>query len=243
MLIFQNPLWHDTIATVITLTLALLWLRMMDAIAHRGWLESKLSRKIIHIGTGPLFVLCWPLFSPESHARYFAALVPLIITVQFVAIGMGWLKDPEAVQAMTRKGDPKEILRGPLYYGLVFFICTIAFWRTSPIGIVALMLMCGGDGLADIIGRRWGTHKLPLNPDKSWAGSAAMFGGSFGLALAMLVWFNTLGLFTPPLNLGSTAGIVAAIASVGTIVEALPLRDVDNLTLTGAAVVLGLWLF
>jgi phytol kinase len=243
MLIFQNPLWHDTIATVITLTLALLWLRMMDAIAHRGWLESKLSRKIIHIGTGPLFVLCWPLFSPESQARYFAALVPLIITVQFVAIGMGWLKDPEAVQAMTRTGDPKEILRGPLYYGLVFVLCTIAFWRTSPIGIVALMLMCGGDGLADIIGRRWGIHKLPLNPDKSWAGSAAMFGGSFGLALAMLVWFNTLGLFTPPLNLGSTAGIVAAIALVGTIVEALPLRDVDNLTLTGAAVVLGLWLF
>jgi phytol kinase len=243
MLIFQNPLWHDTIATVITLTLALLWLRMMDAIAHRGWLESKLSRKIIHIGTGPLFVLCWPLFSPESHARYFAALVPLIITVQFAAIGMGWLKDPEAVQAMTRTGDPKEILRGPLYYGLVFVICTIAFWRTSPIGIVALMLMCGGDGLADIIGRRWGTHRLPLNPDKSWAGSAAMFGGSFGLALTMLFWFNTLGLFTPPLNLGSTAGIVAAIALVGTMVEALPLRDVDNLTLTGAAVVLGLWLF
>jgi phytol kinase len=243
MLIFQNPLWHDMIATIITLTLALLWLRMMDAIAHRGWLESKLSRKIIHIGTGPLFVLCWPLFSPESHARYFAALVPLMITVQFVAIGMGWLKDPEAVQAMTRTGDPKEILRGPLYYGLVFVLCTIAFWRTSPIGIVALMLMCGGDGLADIIGRRWGTHKLPLNSDKSWAGSAAMFGGSFGLALAMLAWFNTLELFTPPLNLGSTAGIVAAIALVGTVVEALPLRDVDNLTLTGSAVVLGLWLF
>lgn len=243
MLLFQNSLWQDTIAALITLTLAVLWLRMMDAIAHRGWLESKLSRKIIHIGTGPLFVLCWPLFSPEGHARYFAALVPLMITVQFVAIGVGWLKDPEAVQAMTRTGDPQEILRGPLYYGFVFVLCTIAFWRTSPIGIVALMLMCGGDGLADIIGRRWGKHKLPLNPNKSWAGSAAMFGGSFGLAFAMLAWFNTLGLFATPLNLGSTAGIVAAIALVGTVVEALPLQDVDNLTLTGAAVILGLWLF
>jgi phytol kinase len=70
-----------------------------------------------------------------------------------------------------------------------------------------------------------------------------MFGGSFGLALAMLGWFNTLGLFTTPLNLEGTAGVVAAIALVGTMVEALPLRDVDNLTLTGAAVVLGLWLF
>ncbi len=32
MLLFQNPLWHDAIAALITLALALLWLRMMDAI-------------------------------------------------------------------------------------------------------------------------------------------------------------------------------------------------------------------
>jgi hypothetical protein len=44
MLVLQNPLWHDAIAALITLALALLWLRIMDAIAHRGWLEPKLSR-------------------------------------------------------------------------------------------------------------------------------------------------------------------------------------------------------
>jgi phytol kinase len=242
-LLWENPLWHDAIAALITLLLALLWLRTMDAIAHRGWLEPKLSRKIIHIGTGPLFVLCWPLFSSGDYARYFAALVPLSITAQFMAIGWGWLKDPAAVQAMTRTGDPKEILRGPLYYGLVFVICTITFWRTSPVGIVALMLMCGGDGLADIMGRRFGTRKLPLNPDKSWAGSAAMFGGSFLLAGAMLGWFSKLGLFVPSLNLLTATGVLAVIAFFATLVEALPLKDIDNLTLTGTAVLLGLWWF
>jgi phytol kinase len=238
---FQNPLLYDAIAALITLALALLWLRTMDAIAHRGWLEPKLSRKIIHIGTGPLFVLCWPFFSSGDSARFFAALVPLSITVQFIAIGLGWLKDPAAVQAMTRTGNPREILRGPLYYGLVFVVCTILFWRTSPVGIVALMLMCGGDGLADIVGRRFGVHKLPLNPEKSWAGSAAMFSGSFGLALAMLVWFGHLGLLSLPL--GATAATVAKIALIATFVEALPLRDIDNLTLTGTAIALGLWWF
>jgi phytol kinase len=40
-------------------------------------------------------------------------------------------------------------------------------------------LMCGGDGLADIIGRRFGSGaKLPHNSNKSWAGSAAMFAGA-----------------------------------------------------------------
>jgi phytol kinase len=237
--VFQSLLWHDAIAALITLILALLWLRVMDAIAHRGWLEPKLSRKIIHIGTGPLFVLCWPLFSSNFSARYFAALVPLSITAQFIAIGMGWLQDVAAVKAMTRTGNPREILRGPLFYGLVFVVCTIFFWRNSPIGIMALMMMCGGDGLADIVGRRWGVHKLPLNPEKSWAGSAAMFGGSFAFALGMLAWFEHLELLVfshSPMVL-----VVAAIALIVTLVEALPFRDIDNLTLTGTAIVLGLW--
>jgi phytol kinase len=238
--VFQGS-WHDPITTLITLVLALLWLRGMDRIAHRGWLTPQLSRKMIHIGTGPLFVLCWPLFSPANSARYWAALVPLSITAQFMAIGTGWLQDPAAVQAMTRTGNPREILRGPLYYGLVFVACTIAFWRTSAVGIVALMMMCGGDGLADIVGRRWGTRKLPFNPDKSWAGSAAMFTGSMSFAFSMLALFDALNLLTPSLDLGETLMAVGVIALAATVVEALPLRDVDNLTLTAVAVLLGLW--
>lgn len=228
---------------VITLLLALSWLRIMDALAAYGWLEQKLSRKLIHMGTGPLFVLCWPFYSPEPTARYFAALVPLAITLQFIGIGVGWLEDPDAVQAMTRNGDPKEILKGPLFYGLVFIICTIGFWRTSPVGILALMMMCGGDGLADIVGRRLGVHKLPFNPEKSWAGSAAMFVGSFLFAFSFLSLFNRLNYFHPPLAWTGMVAIVAAIALISTLVEALPFRDIDNLTLTGVAVALGLWWF
>ena len=236
-----TPWIQDSVVTVITLLLALSWLRVMDMLAAQGWLEQKLSRKIIHIGTGPLFVLCWPFFSPEPEARYFAALVPLSITAQFVGIGVGLIQDPAAVQAMTRTGSPKEILKGPLYYGLVFIICTIVFWRSSPVGMLALMMMCGGDGLADIVGRRLGSHKLPFNPDKSWAGSVAMFLGSFLFAFGFLSLFNTLDYLQPHLDLTVVVGIVAAIALIATLVEALPIRDIDNLTLTGVAVALGLW--
>jgi len=237
------PLLQDGVVTVTTLLLALAWLRTVDILAVRGWLEQKLSRKIIHIGTGPLFILCWPFFSPTPEAKYFAALVPLAITVQFVGIGLGLFKDPEAVQAMTRTNNPQEILKGPLYYGLVFVLCTIIFWRSSPIGILALMMMCGGDGLADIVGRRLGVHKLPFNIEKSWAGSVAMFLGSFLFAFSFLSLFNTLDYLQPHLDLTVAVGIVAAIAFITTLVEALPFRDIDNLTLTGVAVALGLWWF
>ncbi len=71
-----------------------------------------------------------------------------------------------------------ELLRGPLYYVLVLLGATLVYWRESPVGVAVFSLMCGGDGLADIVGRRLGkTHKLPWNASKSWAGSGAMFLG------------------------------------------------------------------
>ncbi|MBW4528712.1 MAG: hypothetical protein KME18_26695 [Phormidium tanganyikae FI6-MK23] len=241
--IFANPWIRDAAATLLAFTVAIAWLRLIEFLAASGRLESKLSRKIIHIGTGPLFVLCWLFFSSAPSARYFAVLVPLVITGQFFAIGLGWIEAPEAVQAMTRTGKPSEILRGPLYYGIVFIICTLVFWRPSPIGIVALMSLCGGDGLADIVGRRFGTHKLFFNPQKSWAGSLAMFIGSFTFSFAFLVLFNYFHNFQPALGLAAIARNVAAIALVSTIVEALPYRDIDNITLTAVAILLGWWLF
>ena len=48
---------NNWIALTITFAAALGFLRIMDFFAHRGWIESRLSRKIIHIGTGPIFVL------------------------------------------------------------------------------------------------------------------------------------------------------------------------------------------
>ena len=240
---FTSDWLQDLLATILTFAVALGWLRLMDALAHRGWIEQRLSRKIIHIGTGPLFVLCWNLFSAAPGARWLAALVPFAITAQFFAVGMGWMKDPAAVQAMTRHGDPREILRGPLYYGIVFVLCTILFWRHSPVGILALMLMCGGDGLADVVGRRWGKTRLPFNPGKSWAGSAAMLVGGFAFAFGFVALFNAFGNFVPPLDLGRAALSVGIISLAATMVEALPLADIDNLTLTATGVLLGLWLF
>ena len=120
------------LATILTLVIALAFLRLMDYFAHRGWIESKLSRKFIHIGTGPIFVLCWLMFPDVTISRYLAALVPLLITVQFLLVGTGIMKDDAAVQAMTRTGNPKEILRGPLFYGIMFVVLTIYILEGFP---------------------------------------------------------------------------------------------------------------
>ena len=229
------------IALVLTFVIALAWLRLMDFAAHRGWIESRLSRKIIHIGTGPIFVLCWLMFPDVWYARWLAALVPLLITAQFALVGLGVMKDEASVKAMSRTGDRREILRGPLFYGIVFVVMTLVYWKDSPIGMVALMLMCGGDGLADILGRGLKSPKLPWNKDKSWAGSLGMFIGGWALAAFILGMFVLAGIFPGPF----TAYLIpiTLIALAGTAVESLPLKDVDNITVTLAAVALGHWLF
>lgn len=162
---------NNLVALALTLGIALAPLRLNDFFAHKGWISSGISRKIIHIGTGPIFVLCWLLFNDRQIAPFLAAIVPFGITLQFALVGSGLIKDPAAVDAMSRTGDRCEILRGPLFYGLAFAALTILFWRDSPTGMVALMILCGGDGLADILGKGIKSPRLPWSSRKSVAGS------------------------------------------------------------------------
>jgi phytol kinase len=234
-------LQNNILAMVITLASALAWLRLMDWTAHRGWISSKTSRKIIHITTGPLFVICWLLFNDDVNGRWLAALVPLGITIQFLLVGLGFIKDEAAVRAMSRSGDRREILRGPLFYGIIFVVLTLIFWKDSPIGLVALMMMCGGDGLADVVGRKSPLTRLPWNRDKSLGGSLAVFFGGLILSAAILWIFIYAGLFTGPFS-KYLPGILL-IALVGTAIESLPFKDIDNITVSLSAVLIGMLVF
>jgi phytol kinase len=231
----------NLLALVLTFSAALLWLRLNDYAAGKGWIDAHLSRKLIHIGTGPVFVLCWLLFPEGPLARYLAALVPLAITAQFALVGLSIIRDEDAVRAMSRSGDPREILRGPLYYGLVFVVLTVVFWKASPAGILALMLLCGGDGLADVVGRRWGRRPLPWSRGKTWAGTLAMVAGGWVFGALVLAVYLQVGIF--PGTIRGYLPPLTAIAFTGALVESLPLTDVDNLTVPAAAVLVGLLVF
>lgn len=229
------------IALIITFGMAVLWLRINDFAAHRGWMSSALSRKIIHMGTGPIFVLCWLLFPDTSLARYLAALIPLAITAQFALVGLGVIKDQSAVDAMSRSGDRREILRGPLFYGIVFVALTILYWKDSPIGLLALMLLCGGDGLADVVGKRVKSAPLPWSKRKTWIGTLAMFVGGWVTAVLVMWVFVSQGVFGGSILQYLPAITILALA--GTIVESLPVKDIDNITVPLITIILGHLLF
>ena len=64
--------------------------------------------------------------------------------------------------------------------------------------------MCGGDGLADLVGRKFGSAKLPFNKNKSWAGSLAMFVGEL-----FCLWTERLSHVNASQSLGESAVITA----------------------------------
>src|SRR5215208_1310005 len=207
-------------ATLFTFLIAITFLRLMDFLAQRGVIESRLSRKFIHIGTGPIFVLCWLMYPDVQISRWLAALVPLLITAQFALVGTGILKDEAAVKAMSRTGDRREILRGPLFYGIVFVAVTLIYWKDSLMGIPALMMMCGGDGIADIVGRRINSPKLPWSHEKSLAGSLSVFIGGWLLTMLIFAIYVWVGTFSGPLT--GYLSPITWIALSAMIVESLP---------------------
>jgi len=229
------------LATILTFVIALTFLRLMDFFAHRRWIESRLNRKLIHIGTGPIFVLCWLMFPDVPASRWLAALVPFAITLQFALVGLGIIKDDSAVKALSRTGDRREILLGPLYYGIMFVLLTIFFWKDSPIGMVALMIMCGGDGVADLVGRNVKSPSLPWSSRKTVLGSVSVFLGGWLLSAFILAVYVGAGIFAKSFKFYVLPLTIITLVSM--LVESLPFKDIDNITVTIMAAAVGYFLF
>ena len=176
--------------------------------------KQKLTRKLVHTLAGPLFVASWPLFSASESARLFAAGVPLLNGLRLVLAGTGITSSEGSVRSMTRHGDRKELLRGPLYYVIALVLATLTFWRLSPASACAVAAMCGGDGLADIIGRRSppNSPRIPWNKDKTLRGSAAMFVASLAFAVALVWLFAGFGYFGVGVG-GAAANVLAPSSS------------------------------
>lgn len=163
--------------------------------------------------------------------------MPLINCLRLIVYGLSLAKDEGLVNSVTREGKPEELLRGPLYYVVILILSAIFFWRDSPVGVISVSMMCGGDGIADIMGRRFGSLKLPYNQQKSWAGSLSMFVFGFLISTGMLYYFSALGYFQ--LDWSCTIQRVALVSLVATLVESLPTTGIvdDNISVPIASMV------
>ncbi|XP_018683433.2 probable phytol kinase, chloroplastic isoform X1 [Musa acuminata AAA Group] len=235
---------QDAAATTFCFAGAYSLVLVFDTLAERNIIQKQsLSRKAVHVLSGLLYMATWPFFSSSMVARYFAAVVPLLNCIRLLCYGLRLLTDEGVVKSVAREGRPEELLRGPLYYVIVLLLCTLVFWRESPVGVVSLTMMSGGDGFADIVGRRYGVTKLPYNQQKSWVGSISMFVFGLFFSVGMLYYFSVFGYvhFDPE----QTITRVALISLAATVVESLPISDVvdDNVSVPLTSMLTSVLLF
>ncbi|XP_042034547.1 probable phytol kinase 1, chloroplastic [Salvia splendens] len=238
-----GQLLHDAGTTALVFGGAYGLVSTFDNLTRRKIIDQKLSRKLVHILSGLLFLASWPIFSTSTGARYLAALVPCVNCFRLVINGLSLSTDEGLIKSVSREGKPEELLGGPLYYVLVLILCAVVFWCDSPVGMISLSMMCAGDGIADIMGRRFGSTKLPYNPHKSWAGSISMFLFGFLVSISMLYYFSVLGYVE--LDWTTTVGRVALVSLVATFVESLPTNGIvdDNISVPLASMVASYFIF
>ena len=248
----------DIIAFIVSFILILMLVQINAAIEKSGKLSTTVTRKVIHTFAAPLWVVTWPLFSGGVFSRWLAMVVPLMFVLLFVAIGTGKMVNEDFVGSMSRSGDPRELLGGTLYYALMMVVIAILWFyvptpailaNSTPLALIVFGCLAGGDGLADVIGRKYGgERKFGIGgAEKTIAGTIGMFIGS--------VLFSTILIFL--FSIEVSAFVVAdllipilIVSIVATIVEALTPKGLDNLTITIAAIVVclilpfvGLWPF
>jgi hypothetical protein len=55
----------------------------------------------VHAGTGPIFMLCWPLYTRSPLSPLLAASVPLLASLQFALVGKGVVRDDALVTGVS----------------------------------------------------------------------------------------------------------------------------------------------
>ena len=170
-------------------------------------------RKLIHLG-GAAFPLLYLLFS-----RPIVLTIALIALLLTVAVEWGrqrwtalerlfeWIIGPA-----LRQGEERKPTTGT--WSMLGIIITMLLFKRE-FAIPAMLYAQVGDPAAEIVGRRWGRHRLPNG--KSLEGSLGCFTVSLvvGLACTQLL----------PLS----PGVAALGALVATLTEVAPLPVGDNL--------------
>jgi len=194
----------------------------MAVVARRRWPERReLSRKIVHIGTGPVVPLAWWLGITAGLA------VPVALLMTLVAlINHRWRLQP-AVEDVQRHSY------GTVAYGLAISMLLIAFWpQHADVVCTGVLVMAFADGLAGLVGRAVRTTTWSIwGQRKSVAGTVTMALVSLVVLLAMA----GITAQTPSLT------ALVAIAAIATGLEQLSWWGIDNLSVPIAVALCWHW--
>jgi phytol kinase len=177
-----------------------------------------LSRKFLHIMVGNiLFIL--PLFTSREVITFLAAAPFILLT---------FLISPYSPLKIKNRVSASGHGFGLVYYAISWTILAFFFYNQPWVIAVGIAAMSYGDGMAALIGERFGKRKFNISGDKkSLEGSLAMFLVLIITLGIVLAYYNAL----PPNYL-----IIVAVALVATVFEAITPKGLDNLSACFSAV-------
>lgn len=184
--------------------------------------SQKTSRKVLHILIGN-FPFILPFFSESIFPVMVAA--PFVL-LTFLVSPYSPIKSLKGIlfglQDTTEKGHPL----GLVYYAISYTVLAASFFYTPYVIAAGILPMAYGDGVAALIGERYGRRKYKILGQKSVEGSLTVFAGSFLSLLCSLVFYSLFYQFSA-VEMVSLSLWTAVIA---TVVEAISPLGFDNLT-------------
>ncbi|WP_017651514.1 diacylglycerol/polyprenol kinase family protein [Fortiea contorta] len=210
--IFQSipSLWLQfaIVAVWVLFILAIAWI--INRFANN---DPEILRKIVHIGTGNVILLAWWLNIP--------AIVGITASIVASAITLLSYRLPilPGINSVGRQS------LGTFFYSVSIGVLIACFWylQQPQYAALGILVMTWGDGLAALIGQRFGKHKYEVfGGQKSWEGSLTMTVVSY--AISSLILLGVQG------NIWSTWIVSLVVALVATGLEAFSFLGIDNLT-------------
>jgi len=180
--------------------------------------HPKFSRKFLHIMVGNILFLL-PLFTSQFVITFLAAAPFIILT---------FLMSPYSPIKVHDKISASGHGFGLVYYAISWTVLAFFFYNQPWIIAVGIAAMSYGDGMASLIGGKYGKHQYNISGDnKSIEGSLGMF----------FVLIITLGiiLFYYQVKIPSLL-IIPGVALIATIFEGITPKGLDNLTACFSAV-------
>jgi phytol kinase len=189
----------------------------------RGY-SSDFTRKVIHIGVG---MLSWALPFLFDNPWPFVFASAVFVVINFLDWRYGFF-------AAMASGDRSNL--GTVYFPIVAAITAVIFWDRPPLMVAALMPLTWGDGLAPVVGRKYGrSHTYTIfGHTRSLQGSAAFF--VMGALFTWLALWLVNG--TPDLTPVEAFLPALVIAGVTALAEAFSGWGWDNVTVTASAVLI-----
>jgi phytol kinase len=156
-----------------------IWLGLVflaSEILHRFKQDPELVRKVVHIGTGNVLLIAWWLHIPTW--------LCLGSGVIFSAIALA----SHYTNILPMLNDVGRKTYGVFYYALSITVLVALLWERYPqYAVIGIMVMSWGDGMAALIGKRFGKHTfVNWGNKRSYEGSFAMFATSLVVTLSIL---------------------------------------------------------